>query len=261
MLTLKPRDGLDRAELIESLRQRISTHGFPRTQMLFIVGVAGGAAFLCSVLTLRAGLSQMGLRYGLSAFVGYLAFLSMVRLWIAWQRGRWEGPDLEPVDVVDAANAFAPDLAGPRPGALLFRGGRSGGGGGSASWSDNTAAAVERTGTAKSAWSIDFDDGWPIVIAVACAGFGVIAIGYTIWIAPALLAEVALDAALVTALYRKLRKEEAGTWIGATLRRTWIAAAAVVLLMTIAGYAMAYAAPDAKSIGGVVEVFRARQTK
>jgi len=63
----------------------------------------------------------------------------------------------------------------------------------------------------------------------------------------------------VTALYRKLRKEEAGTWIGSAFRRTWIAGAAVVVLMTIAGYALAAVAPEAKSIGGVVSVWRARQ--
>ena len=70
---------------------------------------------------------------------------------------------------------------------------------------------------------------------------------------------VALDAALVTALYRKLRREDTGTWIGSAFRRTWMAGATVVVLMTVAGYALAAVAPEAKSIGGVVSVWRARQ--
>lgn len=50
MNSLRPRDGPDRAELIEALRHRIATDGFPRTQMLFIVSVAGGVAYLGSIV-------------------------------------------------------------------------------------------------------------------------------------------------------------------------------------------------------------------
>ena len=42
--------------------------------------------------------------------------------------------------------------------------------------------------------------------------------------APVLLAEVALDAALVAGIYRKLRKEDARYWLGSALRHTWLPA-------------------------------------
>ena len=258
MLTLTPRAGPDRVELIETLRHRLATHGFPRLQMMFIVGVAGGAAFLGSVLMLRAGLESMPARYGLAALAGYVVFLGMIRLWIAWQRGHWE-PDIDVVDAVDAANAFVPEIGVPSPRPMMFAGGSSGGGGATGVIDSGVAAPIERAASKSSGWSIDPGDSWPLIVAIACAGLAGIAIIYTVWIAPALLAEVALDAALVTALYRKLRKEEAGTWIGSAFRRTWMAGAAVVVLMTVAGYALAAVAPDAKSIGGVVSAWRARQ--
>jgi len=229
--------------------------------MIGMVAVAGGAAFLFSALALRLGLEHMGVRYGLASVAGYFAFVGMIRAWIAWQRGRLgDALDaIDVVDVVDAANAFGPELIpAPRPGPALFGGGRSGGAGASSAWGEGGfAVTVESSGASKgSGWSFDFDDAWPIVVAVIGVVLGALAIVYTIWIAPVLLAEVALDAALVTALYRKMKKADAGTWLGATLRRTWIAGAALAVFMTVTGTALTYVAPEARSIGGVLRWVR-----
>jgi hypothetical protein len=250
---------LERRLLIEMLRERLSTDGFPRLQMLVIVAVAGVAAFACSVVALRLGIAHMGVRYGVASIAGYLTFVGMVRLWIAWQRGRWEPDGLDAVDVMDAAISSPPDVGIERGVPAMFRGGRSGGGGASNLW--DGPAPVRASGAPRPAgggFSLDLDEAWPVVVAVGCVALalGLVAVVYTIWLAPVLLAEVALDAALVSALYRKLRREDAGTWIGATLRRTWIPALAVVVLMTIAGSALQYAAPEARSIGGVMSSLR-----
>jgi glyoxylase-like metal-dependent hydrolase (beta-lactamase superfamily II) len=253
----------NRAELVGALERRLRTRGFPRAQMIGMVAVAGGAAFLFSALALRLGLEHMGVRYGLASVAGYFAFVGMIRAWIAWQRGRL-GDALDAVDVVDvvdAANAFGPEIIpAPRSGPVLFGGGRSGGGGASSAWGEGgSAMTVESADASKvSSWSFDFDDAWPIVVAVIGVVLGALAIFYTIWIAPVLLAEVALDAALVTALYRKMKKADAGTWLGATLRRTWIAGAALAVFMTITGTALTYVAPEARSIGGVIRSVRLR---
>jgi hypothetical protein len=79
-----------------------------------------------------------------------------------------------------------------------------------------------------------------------------VCIGYVIYIAPLLLAEVALDAALVSAAYRRLRKEDVGHWTGAVFRRTWVPAVILVTFMFVAGYAAQRIAPEARSIGGVI---------
>jgi hypothetical protein len=252
---------LQRAAAVEIMRRRLARVGFPRLQVLLFVGVAGAAAFAVSAVTLRIGLDHMGLRYGLASVGGYLAFLVMIRLWIAWQRGRWEPDVLDVVDtsdLIDAAASSVSDSLVGRAAPAVLRGGRSGGGGASAVFDSPASAATPAravSAPAKSgAWSLnlDADEAWPVVLAIGCAALGLVAIFYTIWLAPVLLAEVAVDAAIVTALYRKLRREDAGTWIGATLRRTWVPALAVVILMMAAGTALQYAVPEARSIGGVV---------
>jgi hypothetical protein len=82
-------------------------------------------------------------------------------------------------------------------------------------------------------------------------------VGYVIYAAPLLLAEVALDAALVSTAYRKLRREEAGHWAGAVLRRTWLPAVVLVASLVAAGYALQRIVPEAQSIGGVVRALAA----
>ena len=102
--------------------------------------------------------------------------------------------------------------------AKAFAGGQSGGGGGGANWMPEPVEKVTSVREASSAaskagdgwgFSIDLDDGFIfIVIAILAALGGVLCVGYVIYIAPMLLAEVALDAALVSAAYRRLRKED-----------------------------------------------------
>jgi hypothetical protein len=101
-------------------------------------------------------------------------------------------------------------------------------------------------------WSLDLDDFAWLLVAVACALGGLFAIAYVVYIAPVLLAEVALDAALVSALYRRLRRDEAGNWLTTVLARTWAPAFVILVLASATGFALEKAAPDARSIGGVI---------
>ena len=82
--------------------------------------------------------------------------------------------------------------------------------------------------------------------------------GFVVLSAPTLLAEVALDAGLMSTMYRQLRRQDAGHWTGAVFRRTWLPALAVILFTTGAGYALQLAAPDARSIGGVIRSLTGR---
>jgi hypothetical protein len=91
-----------------------------------------------------------------------------------------------------------------------------------------------------------------LIMAGACAAAGVIAIGYVIYLAPILLAEVALDAAIVSVLYRRLRRDEQGYWLTTVLKRTWVPALVLVVFTFLTGFALQMAAPDARSIGGVI---------
>ena len=102
--------------------------------------------------------------------------------------------------------------------------------------------------------SLRFSVGRPVAASVAalCVVGGFIAIGYVIYAAPILLAEVALDAAIMSALYRRLRREDASHWAMTVVRKTWLPALALMIVAAVAGYALQLAVPDARSIGGVM---------
>lgn len=247
-----------RATLVAEARAHLLRHGWPRLQTALLLTGAGGVAFLVSVALLALGVDRMWLRYGVAAVAGYAAFLVLVRLWISWHRGA--GVELDTgLDVL---------LQSPRPadaeGAVtaMFRGGTSGGGGGGASFGDVATTIAPRPALADAgrvaadggSWfGVDLDELGFVLLAVACAAAGVVAIGYVVYAAPILLAEVAVDAAVMSALYRRLRKEDARHWSRGIVRGTWAAALVVVLSAAGVGYLAQRAVPDARSIGGVLQ--------
>jgi hypothetical protein len=263
MLSLRPHPGSsgfeDRELLILRLAAELSRDRAPQLQLFLIMVGAGGAAFLVSVLLLwsPAGIfEQMAPRYAVAALSGYAAFLLLIRAWIAVHRPPREqvssggsGLDVDPVDVLDVvADLPLPRETGPR----MFSGGRTGGAGASREWSSAAAHSGGRAGPSGGV-GFDLDDGLWIVVAAACAAFGFVAIAYVIYTAPVLLAEVALDAAVVSALYRRLRSDQRGYWLSTVLRRTWAPALVVLVFAFAAGFALQQAAPQARSIGAVIQ--------
>lgn len=249
----------DRALLVYRLAGELSRDRAPQLQLFLIMVGAGGAAFLTSVLLLWSPaevFEQMAPRYAVAAVCGYAAFLALIRAWIALHRpprehvsGDGPGLDVNPVDVLEVVTDL-PHPGGSAP--RMFSGGRSGGGGASQEWS----SAAHSSGRAGRGWNLgfDLDEGvvW-IVVAGACAAFGFVAIGYVIYTAPVLLAEVALDAAIISALYRRLRSDQRGYWLSTVLRRTWAPALILFVFAFAAGFALQQAAPQARSIGAVIQ--------
>ena len=253
---LGPRDSYqeDRVLLVQRLSQELERRA-PRTQLLIVLLLAGGAAFLTSVLLLwspAAAFEGMALRYAAAALCGYFAFIALIRVWIALHRPAGESdsaldPLLDAVDVADVAQS----IRVPRESTSAFSGGRSGGGGASSDWS---GGRVHSSAGSRGSWGIDLDDaGLWLVLAAAAAAAGLIAIGYVIYMAPVLLAEVALDAAIISVLYRRLRQDEQGYWLTTVISNTWIPALVLVVFAFVAGFALQQAAPDARSIGGVIQ--------
>lgn len=248
---------MTRHALIAELRDRLLGEGSPRAQILFLLAVAGAGAFLSSAAMLRAGLASMGWRYALAALIGYALFLLLIRLWIAWQRRRWEWRDLPDVPAAGGHTSGSTDDYAPPP---IFSGGRSGGAGGGAAWHESSAnvaadaSAIEPdiAGDVAKAVPLDLDESWPLVLAAALALSGALAIAYTVYIAPVLLAEVALDAALVTTVYRRLRWQDARHWTASVVRRTWVPASVLVTLLLVGGLLVQAVLPEADSIGDVL---------
>jgi len=208
----------------------------------------------------------MAIRSGLAALTGYASFALLIRGWIAMRKREFDlAADLP---IPDFELGRAGRAAGDVP--QFFAGGRSGGGGTTGRWVDGAGEAraftpiqlgdssAGRSGGSNGVSGIlDSDDGWKVALAAALVLGAVVAAAFVVYSAPALLAEVAIDAGVMTTVYRKIRHQGAGHWTSAVLRRTWLPALVIALFMAGAGFLLQQAAPDARSIGGVVRALRA----
>jgi hypothetical protein len=179
----------------------------------------------------------------------------LIRCWIAWQRME-SGRDA-PLDAVadalqltDLADLKVPVGSGSAP--LPFAGGSSGGGGGGTSWAGLSPPRLSGATPARGiGFDLDVDELWPLILAAICALGGLVAIVYVIYAAPVLLAEIALDAAVMSTLYTRLKKRDTSHWATTVIRRTWLPALALFVFAALGGYALDQIDPDARSIGAV----------
>ena len=77
---------------------------------------------------------------------------------------------------------------------------------------------------------------------------GIVVIG-VVWTAPALFAELLLDALVAAGVYQGLRRSDVRSWLGSAVRRTLWAAAVVIIIAIACGYLIQHFAPHAVSIG------------
>lgn len=211
--------------------------------MLFvIVALSGFAGFLVSFALLSAGWDSMAWRYGIAGAGAYATFLCLLAVYVAWQRsGRELDPD--PTDVFDLADL---SLTTAEEAVPNFSGGRSGGGGAANGWDSSVA---EPGG---SWFDADVDFGFALIALAAIAACA-LAVSWVLWAAPALLAEVLVDAVIVGTVSKQLGSIERRDWTATVLRRTWFPAAVMVLTLVVGGWALQQAVPDAKSIGPAVQ--------
>jgi hypothetical protein len=264
----------ERAQVVEAVRESLMRRASPRAHMLVLVSLTAVAGFVASYLLLQAGLSTMALRYPLAVGVGYVVFLGLVRLWLRRfrlrARGRDAGVDLDVIDL-PIGDLFAPE-AEPEP-QLVGRNSSSDGEGGDASWGDDPASFTSSDvasespggsggGSSGGGWGLDLDDDalWLVPVALILAiAFGVIA--YTVMLAPTLFAELLLNVGLAAGLYRKLVRMERRSWLATAIRSTIVPACFAAALLGAAGAFMQSLAPDAVSIGGVVNHLQWKRTQ
>jgi hypothetical protein len=239
---------------IRSMLERLHS---PRLQMSLIVALTASVGFLASVTLLYSGVGAMWLRYPLAVLCAYAAFLFF--LW-CWLRLRWE--DFVEVPDFGGGGISIPDRLGlnaPWSGG----GGHFGGGGASGSFDqssvlssfagDGASDAIPGADIAEAAGSaLDAEELTVVLIAIAALIGAVVAAAWIVWAAPALFAELTLDAALATGLYRRLRAIDGDYWLRTAIRKTVWAFTGVAVLFTLAGAAMQMYAPQAKSIGQVM---------
>lgn len=195
---------------------------------MFVTALAG---FLASVGLLKLGLDQMWLRYPLAVLIAWGVFLLLVRRWAEQERSSMRVD--EELGSPEARSDDAPAdrksvWDGPAPEARLWR----------YDWLN---------------W-IELEEGCLVIIAVAVVVTLLVgtalAIGGLIMEAEAVLAEVLLDAILVSALYRGLRKKEVDWWSDGPVRQTVKPVLKTMASLMIIGILLHYYAPEARSIGG-----------
>ncbi|HEY5852365.1 MAG TPA: hypothetical protein VIT62_16585 [Lysobacter sp.] len=220
------------------VRNRLERFGWPRLQMMAIVLVTAVAGLVVSFLLRMAGIDSMPLRYPLAILAAYGVFL--LQMW-AWMRWRDDPVD----DVLDAGADLATSMPGEIGAAWTGAGGRSGGAGSSASWSataDSTASA--------DASVLDAVEGehLPVVVILALVATAVIAAGWVVWSAPALMAELILDAAIAGGLYRRMRVVEAQGWWWVCVRHTAWPLAGVIVFFGVLGGIVQLLVPEASTL-------------
>jgi len=250
-----------RMKEVERIRHTLERLHSPRLQMMLIVALTGAVGFLSSVALLYAGVHSMWLRYPLAVISAYGAFLFF--LW-CWLRAEWsDTSDLTGViDPAGLGHVKLPDIPWSGAGGQFGGGGASGAFGGSPDVLANVPyEPLSGTGpaseVAEAAGSVLDAEEFAVIILVIVALFSAAgAAAWIVWMAPGLFAELMLDAAIATGLYRRLRGVGGDHWLRTAIKRTAFAFAGVAILFAIAGAAMQAYSPASKTMGHVLRVMK-----
>ena len=88
------------------------------------------------------------------------------------------------------------------------------------------------------------------LVSAACAAV------WIVWMAPSLFAELLLDGAIATGLYRRLRGVTGDHWLRTAIKRTVWAFLGIAILFAIAGAAMQAYSPASKTMGQVLKAMK-----
>ena len=219
-----------RMRLKTVLERHFQKHSFPKIFLGVILILTGLFGFGISVLLLQFGVDQMWIRYPVAVIGAYGGFLALIRIWVEVERRRFDPQESELQEALKAAETSA----GPTH---LDSGRRS-------SWLD-WLDVPDFT-------SFDIDEGClPAILLAALIGL-VVVLFFALVNAPVLLAEVFLDAFLVSVLYRRLQIAAKEHWLGTAIRKTWLLALAVAALLAIAGWGLETFAPGSRSFGPAI---------
>lgn len=245
-----------RSKLVRQMQDRLQAQSWPRVQMSLIVAFTGLAGLLMSAVLLRLGVHHMGWRYPVVTLLAYGAFLGLLWVWMRTRPDDWgdvaDGVDVGS-DVMDMASA-----------GFRVRGSGGGGGGGNMPSSGsvrtpglNLRDAEPVSSSSSSGGSGGFDlgdvadaDELAVVVLVIVAVVALASAGaYIVVQAPTLLAEVALDGAVVGSLYHRLHQAERQHWAHSAWQYTRWPLLILVATMAVVGWGLQHAAPGAHTVG------------
>ena len=217
-----------RRRVTAALRNYFERRSYPRTMLGLLLLLAGATGFLVSYGLLHLGIDQMWMRYPIAVLAAYAVLLALVRGWVELERR-----DFDPDDPAVKAALSAED----RELELHYQP--------ASRWWDWLDVP--------NAFGFDGDEGCLPLLLVGALVVLLIAVVVAVIGAPALIAEVFLDAFLVSVLYRRLRIAEREHWLGTAIRKTWVVALVAAAALAVGGWALEQFAPGARSIGKAVE--------
>ena len=214
--------------------------------MGLILCTVAAAGVLTSRLLLMAGVHSVLLRYPLAVGGAYLVFFALIRLWIAYVQPPGTG-SAGGVMNVDLGDVDWPAGGGSGTDVVRFGGGDSGGGGASSSWGASPGSG------SGSGVDIDVDDGFWILIALAALIAVVFGSGaYMVYVAPQILPDVAVHAAVASGLIHAGRKMEKRCWAESLLRCSVIPFLLVLAAAAALGYAVHRSCPKAVKLADAI---------
>lgn len=229
------------------VRQWLEERFLLRVHMTLILGGTFLAGLMMTRLLMVGGVNNLAVRYLVAVGAAYLAFLVLVRVWLAYV-GSSRSVDISG----DAVDFVAETTGGPDEMPLPRGGGNFGGGGASGSWKNDLAGVAPsrsggggRGGGGSSFDFGDLDDLIVVVLVVVIVAFAAGFAIYFIYTAPVILSEAAFEAALAGALARRARKATGPGWIGAITRATIWPFLGVLVLSGLLGYFAQRACPSA----------------
>ena len=180
---------------------------------------------------LQLGLQHTWVRYPIAVLGSYGLLLALIRGWVAIEQSRFDPEHAAIADVDETDRTYLMRAPGQQN-----------------SWFD--WLDIPDFGIA------DLDEGClPAILLAVFAGL-LVTIVVTVSMAPGLIAEVFLDAFIISALYRRLRAAQKRHWLGTALKKTWAPALITAVILAIGGWALERMAPGSPSIGKAIQQLR-----
>lgn len=223
--------------------------------MSLIMLVTGAVGFLCSFALLLAGTDSMLARYPIAISVAYGAFLLQMWVWLRWRDHLVDAIDLPgdaPLRHATGGTGGSADWSGT--------GGGAGGGGASASWSPmpSPSGSSDHCAHVDVLDAVGDEGGLPLLAVLALSAVALtclVATGWVVWTAPALMAELIVDAAIAGGLYRRMQGAQAEGWWWLCIRHTLWPFVGVLFFFLIIGVAAQWLVPGATTLMQVLRAF------
>lgn len=245
-----------RGAAVARLTVQIERHYWPRVNALFIGLLTAAFGVIFSAGLWHVGMEEMSWRYPVSVLLSYVVMLVMLWLWSrreSWD-GNFDGGGGSLGNSGGGSNGGAHDYAGG--------GGEFGGAGASGSFDggasdigslagDAAGGAIEMVAGADEAAIVLIPIALIIALVMLCGGFAYGAVSL-VWQAPALLAELMIDAGTGTVLWVYVRPVDRRNWLATALRKTAPTFIAFTVVFAGAGHLLEWIDPTAITLFDVL---------